>query len=342
MSDLDRQKVQEPHVERPHILLLGAGASYAAFPNGDKNGRKLPLMYNIVDVLGLRPILQKAGISYGGENFESLYSSLVQSGNHQLCVDELEAAIFDYFGGMELPEEPTLFDHLVLSLRPKDYIATFNWDPFLVQATARNYPDGGGPTLSFLHGNTAVGYCMAHEKPSIGRRGNKCSQCGKLLSNSRLLYPVAQKHYDNDPLIKMFWDSLREQLNHAFVFTIFGYGAPASDAEAVQLMSQAWGKVEERQFEETEIIDIKSEEELIQTWKPFIHTHHYQTSKSFYNSILARHPRRSCDAMWAQLMDAEFIDENKIHIDPDWIGLRGFIKPLLEDEEQWALKNKLP
>jgi cyclic nucleotide-binding protein len=30
------------------------------------------------------------------------------------------------------PELLTLYDHLVLSLRPKDVIATFNWDPFLI------------------------------------------------------------------------------------------------------------------------------------------------------------------------------------------------------------------
>jgi len=26
-------------MERPHVVILGAGASYAAFPNGDKNGK---------------------------------------------------------------------------------------------------------------------------------------------------------------------------------------------------------------------------------------------------------------------------------------------------------------
>jgi hypothetical protein len=35
-------------IGRPHVVLLGAGASLAALPNGDKRGRKPPLMTNFV------------------------------------------------------------------------------------------------------------------------------------------------------------------------------------------------------------------------------------------------------------------------------------------------------
>jgi hypothetical protein len=332
MSKLDRNKVQLPRIQRPHLFILGAGASYAAFPKGDKKGIRLPLMYNIVDVVGLRPILQKAGISYNNENFETLYSGLVAGGQHPECVAEMESAIFDYFAQMELPDEPTLYDHLVLSLRPKDVIATFNWDPFLIQAVARNYPAGGGPRLIFLHGNTAVGYCLEHQPATIGIRGNRCAKCGKPLIDSRLLYPIAQKNYNKDPSISLSWKDLENHLANAFMLTIFGYGAPASDVEAVTLMKQAWGAVETRRFEETEIIDIKTEDELQQVWNPFIHTHHYRTSTSFYESWTALHPRRSVDAMFAQVIDAEFIDQNPLPIHANWTDLRQFFKPLTDDE----------
>jgi hypothetical protein len=46
MTELDRNKIQMPGNTRSHVVILGAGASYAAFPDGDKNGRKLPLMWN--------------------------------------------------------------------------------------------------------------------------------------------------------------------------------------------------------------------------------------------------------------------------------------------------------
>ena len=52
MRKFDFSKEDEvlgPKNSRPHLVILGAGASYAAFPNGDKNGRKLPLMNNIVE-----------------------------------------------------------------------------------------------------------------------------------------------------------------------------------------------------------------------------------------------------------------------------------------------------
>jgi hypothetical protein len=42
----------------PHVYILGAGASVAAFPNGERNGKKLPLMSNFVEVVGLKHVLE--------------------------------------------------------------------------------------------------------------------------------------------------------------------------------------------------------------------------------------------------------------------------------------------
>lgn len=38
----------------------------------------------------------------------------------------LENKIIDYFTNLKLPETPTFYDHLILCLRKKDVIATFN------------------------------------------------------------------------------------------------------------------------------------------------------------------------------------------------------------------------
>jgi hypothetical protein len=43
----------------------------------------------------------------------------------------------EYFAQLELPVEPTIYDALLLSLRDKDAVFTFNWDPFLFQAHLR-------------------------------------------------------------------------------------------------------------------------------------------------------------------------------------------------------------
>jgi len=184
---------------RPHLVLLGSGASLAAFPNGDKCGRVLPIMNNLVEVVGLAPILDRAGIEYNDRDFESAYADLVSSGQHAASAHEVEQVVFDYFTRLELPEQPTLYDHLVLSLRDKDMIATFNWDPFLWQAWLRNQGRVSTPTLRFLHGNTAIGGCFRHRPSQFGQRGARCSVCGERFVGSRLLYPVAEKGYQEDP-----------------------------------------------------------------------------------------------------------------------------------------------
>ena len=43
--------VDDLSISRPHVVILGAGASAAAFPKGDRNGRRLPLMDDLVQVV---------------------------------------------------------------------------------------------------------------------------------------------------------------------------------------------------------------------------------------------------------------------------------------------------
>ena len=60
----------------PHVVLLGAGASLAAFPAGDANGCRLPLMRNLVEVVGLGDLLAAHGVYENHEDFEALYDGL--------------------------------------------------------------------------------------------------------------------------------------------------------------------------------------------------------------------------------------------------------------------------
>ena len=39
------------------------------------------------------------------------------------------------------------------------------------------------------------------------------------------------------------------------MFTIFGYSAPKTDVEAIDLLKQAWGAIGDRNLEQTEIIN---------------------------------------------------------------------------------------
>ncbi len=56
--------VKDTRMGKPHVLILGAGASRAAFPKGDRNGKSLPLMDDFVETVGLNSILEEQGISF--------------------------------------------------------------------------------------------------------------------------------------------------------------------------------------------------------------------------------------------------------------------------------------
>lgn len=320
------EEIQQVEVGKPHVVILGAGASYAAFPNGDKNGRKLPLMNNFVKTLGIEDLIARTGLSVSSNNFENIYSEIHKKPELKDIRDELENIVYQYFHEMELPDEPTIYDHLVLSLRNKDFIATFNWDPFLVQAIRRNGARFKLPRPLFLHGNVEVGYCP--DGHMMGNNGTRCSQCAKLLVQTKLLYPVSEKNYHLDEFISRQWTTLADVLKHTFMVSIFGYGAPTSDASAIALLKEAWGSVDKRVLEEFEVIDIRNEEDLRETWSPFIHSHHYRVEKDFYNSWIANHPRRTGEAYINQFIYAKFIENNPLPKTKNF-------------EELWAWYDKL-
>lgn len=327
-------EINDTKVGRPHLVILGAGASYAAFPNGDKNGRKLPLMNNLVEVVGLQGDLDKFGVVYSGVNFEKLYATIHEDKNLSELVKIIEEKIYNYFQKMELPEEPTIYDYLVLGLREKDVIATFNWDPFLFQALKRNYTrvEGKIPRAIYLHGNVAIGYTTENGK-SMGPVGCVSSN-GGTFQPTKLLYPVTQKNYSNDLFISEMWKEVKKSLKNSLMVTVFGYGAPESDVEAIQLFKEAWGNADDREFEEIEIIDIRDKEELAEVWNIFIHTHHYSVSKTFYNSWIFRHPRRSLEAFYANTMMAQFTEGNPYPKNVDFNELDKFLAPLLRAEKR--------
>lgn len=101
-------------MERPHVFILGAGASLAAFPNGDANGIKLPLMNNLIDTVGLREILSKYNCKIQTENFEDLFSTLFEQDPRSKLLVEIESKVVQYFRSLRLPDEPTIYDYLVL------------------------------------------------------------------------------------------------------------------------------------------------------------------------------------------------------------------------------------
>lgn len=316
----------------PHVVILGAGASCAAFPKGDANGRQLPLMNDLVDVTGLKRLLQSAGIRNEGRDFEAFYDEIASSGRHTDLVREIERRIREYFAGMSLPPEVTLYDYLVLSLRAKDLIATFNWDPFLAQAYRRNMRITELPQIAFLHGNVEVGQCNEHRKK--GFMDQPCEDCRQELRPTKLLYPVRQKRYSDNPFIENEWNVLRDHLVHAYLLTIFGYAAPATDVEAKRLMLETWKNNPTLPLAEVEIIDIKEEEELEVNWNEFFHSHHYAVFSDVRHSFAFNHPWRSCEAFaMATLQNQPWKDNQYPHFEA--LGdLHDWLSPLIAEERK--------
>ena len=326
------QEIEQQHMRRPHVVILGAGASYAAFPEGERNGVRLPLMNNFVDLVDLNDLLSQTDIDVEVDNFETIYDQLYQSNSHREIRGELENAIYDYFSSLEIIDEPTVYDHLLLSLRGKDVVATFNWDPLLLQAYRRNIREFKLPRLLFLHGNVAIGWCA--KDYVVGINGNRCRKCGCILEPTKLLYPISEKNYHLNGFVSSQWKELDQFLRNSFMITIFGYGAPQSDVSAIDLMKSAWGDINQRVMEQTEIIDIKSEDDLCGTWEPFIHSHHYEIHSSFYESWISKHPRRTGEAYLNQYIDASFIDNNPIPKHLAFPDLWSWYSPLKRVEEQ--------
>ena len=71
-----QEQIEDTSAKRPHVVILGAGASLQALPDGDKYGKVLPLMNNFVEVLELKNLLEAYGVDFHGKNFEELYSSI--------------------------------------------------------------------------------------------------------------------------------------------------------------------------------------------------------------------------------------------------------------------------
>ena len=293
-SLLSRQElVDSPDRHEPHVVILGAGASKAAFQNGDANGRLVPLMNELPEILGSpwRDLVNQANLATA--DFESQFKRLRESARHHDRLNEIEDMLCEYFSSLGLPENPTIYDYLILGLRGKDVIATFNWDPFLILAHARNSSISNLPEVRFLHGCVQYASCPDHDV--LGEPGELCPMCKRSLIESSILFPDGDKDYAKDKIISRDWAFVTGRLKEAFHLTIFGYSGPATDYKAKKLLLDGWRGTPMRQFSHVEIIDIGSADDLTRNWEKFIPFHHEMVISSFWESTIARWPRRTAE-----------------------------------------------
>lgn len=284
--------IEKVYDGRPHVVLLGAGASKQCLPDGDANGLIVPLMNELDQIPSIQKVLYENDLRItANESFESFYSSQVKQHSTNPILKVINDEIYNYFNALKLPSNPTIYDYLLLSLRKKDAIGTFNWDPLIIQAhqRVRRITDDL-PEIFFLHGTVGLGMCNEHS--IVNFIGGACPKCENDLDKIQLLYPTSEKDYNSDGYIKEQWDGIKYYMSNAFGMTIFGYAAPETDVEARQLLQDGWGTNNERFMEEIDIINIDDEEHIFSTWKSFIHETHYLITKNYFESSIAKFPRR--------------------------------------------------
>ena len=69
----DLYKFEYNMKNRPHVVILGAGASGAAIPNGDRYGKKISAMDGFIEKLGLMDIFNSIDLITKSNNLEDIY-----------------------------------------------------------------------------------------------------------------------------------------------------------------------------------------------------------------------------------------------------------------------------
>lgn len=336
MPSLPRFDVKKNRIQNPHVVILGAGASIAACPDGDNYGLKLPSLQDVQEATGLDELFDRIEAVEGslGEGFEAKYSRLVELVRYPDEVDQINTAVRDYFARLVLPDYVTPYDQMILGLREKDAIFTFNWDPFLLHALRRCSGVAKLPSVHFLHGCVAVAFCGECKVKS--NAGFPCPRCGEPMEPSQLLFPVTDKDYDSDPVIMDEWNALRHALDDAYFVTIFGYSAPVTDVAARKILIDTFSSNKFREMAEVEIIDIRDRAAVEESWSDFYFSHHYGIFDSFEHSQIHRHFRRSCDAFAMASLQCHPVPENTPAGITKIGKLQEFARPLFQEEQSDA------
>ncbi len=339
---MNMEQMIEIYPQRPHLVILGAGASKDSMPNGDAEGRPLPVMNEFISTLGLTDYIGRIEGVPKNDNIEDVYSWLA---NQEQFAEErfvVENEIREYFSNITLPNTLTKYDLLVLSLRQKDCIATFNWDGLLVQAYQRMQKITSDlPQMVFLHGNVEVGYCPKCN--TYGYWFAKCHKCGEQLREVPLLYPVKNKNYQKDEFISEQWEILDDYISKAALITIYGYSAPKTDIEAINIIKKAFARLgTPRYFDIVEIIEHPKfdTKNISEAWLDLseMARDHLELRRSVFDSYMFKNPRRSLEFLHKNRIASSWWGESTIKFTPDDIekdntfALETKVMPLLENE----------
>lgn len=307
-----------------HLVILGAGSTIATIPNGDKNGEESYTLANLLKDKTFTSFLEKVQGNFSANDVEDLCKQLYKE--DRPLYYEFESLVRKKYARLELPEEFTILDRLVLSLTPNDAIVSFNWDDLVIQAYQRMseyVPEEMLPILAFPHGNAQAVYNNKHytSKRIVTSPG---------WFDSPLNMPVDEIDYKSDVFINSQWHILDFFMRNAQMITFFGYRGPDSDEQDLKHLDELFAKNEI--CDKIEIID-KDQESAVEVAKRLerfkMQPNWLYPCADFWHSTIAKYPRRTLSVLdnWNYSVRTSAKEES----------LAEFLKhigPLIEEEQK--------
>ena len=307
-----------------HLVILGAGSTIATIPNGDKNGEESYTLANLLKDKTFTSFLEKVQGNFSTNDVEDLCKQLYKE--DRPLYYEFESLVRKKYARLELPEEFTILDRLVLSLTPNDAIVSFNWDDLVIQAYQRMseyVPEEMLPILAFPHGNAQAVYDNKHYT-------SKRIVTSTSWFDSPLNMPVDEIDYKSNIFIKSQWRVLDFFIRNAQMITFFGYRGPDSDEQDLKHLDELFAKNEI--CDKIEIID-KDQESAVEVAKRLerfkMQPNWLYPCADFWHSTIAKYPRRTLSVLdnWNYSVRTSAKEES----------LAEFLKhigPLIEEEQK--------
>lgn len=307
-----------------HLVILGAGSTIATIPNGDKNGEESYTLANLLKDKTFTSFLEKVQGNFSANDVEDLCKQLYKE--DRPLYYEFESLVRKKYARLELPEEFTILDRLVLSLTPNDAIVSFNWDDLVIQAYQRMseyVPEEMLPILAFPHGNAQAVYNNKHYT-------SKRIVTSTSWFDSPLNMPVDEIDYKSDVFINSQWHILDFFMRNAQMITFFGYRGPDSDEQDLKHLDELFAKNEI--CDKIEIID-KDQESAVEVAKRLerfkMQPNWLYPCADFWHSTIAKYPRRTLSVLdnWNYSVRTSAKEES----------LAEFLKhigPLIEEEQK--------
>ena len=307
-----------------HLVILGAGSTIATIPNGDKNGEESYTLANLLKDKTFTSFLEKVQGNFSTNDVEDLCKQLYKE--DRPLYYEFESLVRKKYARLELPEEFTILDRLVLSLTPNDAIVSFNWDDLVIQAYQRMseyVPEEMLPILAFPHGNAQAVYDKKHYT-------SKRIVTSTSWFDSPLNMPVDEIDYKSDVFINSQWHILDFFMRNAQMIIFFGYRGPDSDEQDLKHLDELFAKNEI--CDKIEIID-KDQESAVEVAKRLerfkMQPNWLYPCADFWHSTIAKYPRRTLSVLdnWNYSVRTSAKEES----------LAEFLKhigPLIEEEQK--------